>query len=190
MKISPKYTDQDWIKARDSEDWTQMVEIFHDRLEGRFLKPIKLIIEDSSGIGEFSGFSILALDCLVIETLQQFYDGLPKTPDHKGKEKFKAFLISSQYFKECFNEETAYLFYKHFRCGLLHQGQTMKKSKIKIGQKTMVSKIEDGLIIDRNLFHIALTKEVDDFKKIINDSKDKNLRINFVKKMNFICNSA
>ncbi|HSI24411.1 MAG TPA: hypothetical protein VK952_02205, partial [Methylotenera sp.] len=74
MEISPSYTDIDFKVARDDEKWEEMVVIFYDRLEGRFLKPIRLI-ENDMNIGMFSGFSILALDCLIIETLQQFYEG-------------------------------------------------------------------------------------------------------------------
>ena len=78
ISISPKYRSSHWQKAHADSDWDSMVEIFRDRIEGRFLKPIRLIAEDRD-IGEFSGFSILALDCLIIETLNLFYSGLNET---------------------------------------------------------------------------------------------------------------
>ncbi|MEX2478912.1 MAG: hypothetical protein WD357_10775 [Gracilimonas sp.] len=72
ISISPKYRVSDWINARDLNNWEIMVDIFNERLESRFLKPIRLISSDKR-IGNFSGFSIMAIDCLIIETLNQFY---------------------------------------------------------------------------------------------------------------------
>ena len=78
IKISPRFSKSHWQKACHEGDWKKMVKIFKDRIEGRFLKPIRLIAADLD-IGEFSGFSILALDCLIIETLNQFYHGIDET---------------------------------------------------------------------------------------------------------------
>lgn len=190
--ISPKYTNSDYKIARDSDDWTKMIEIFTDRLEGRFLNPIRLITKDDSGIGEFAGFSILALDCLIIETLQQFYDGLNKTPKYKGKEKFKSFLTNSAFFNKVFDNKMADIFYEHFRCGLLHQGQTMQKSLIKTGQTTMIipvtpDNLNVGFKLDRQKFHNALEQEIKSYVTRLINNTDKSIRENFIKKMNFIC---
>jgi hypothetical protein len=191
--ISPKYSNSDYKIARDGDDWPKMIEIFIDRLEGRFLKPIRLIINDDSGIGEFAGFSIIAIDCLIIETLQQFYDGKDKTPKYQGKDKFKNFLTNSKYFNSFFDEELADIFYEHFRCGLLHQGQTMGKSLIKTGQNSMIvpvtpDNIKVGFKLDRNKFHDALEQEINNYVIKLTNNKDKSIREHFIKKMNFICN--
>lgn len=89
-----------WKKARDELDWIQMTIIFNDRLEGRFLKPIRLI-ESDQRISNFSGFSILALDCLIIETLQQFYDDTDESESVGNS--FTNFLTNSEFFKTFFN---------------------------------------------------------------------------------------
>ncbi len=55
ISISPKYRKSHWREALAKNDWERMVEIFKDRIEGRFLKPVRLIAKDRD-IGEFSGF--------------------------------------------------------------------------------------------------------------------------------------
>jgi hypothetical protein len=82
LKISPNYEVSHFIKANKKNDWVELVKIFSDRLEGRYLEPIKLILEGDSKISEFSGFSILTLDCILIETLNQFYNGINETPSN------------------------------------------------------------------------------------------------------------
>lgn len=189
MKISPKYSDSDFTKAHKAGDWTNLVEIFSDRLNGRYLKPIELIQNGNCEISEFSGFSILSLDCVLIETLTQFDTGAKETPYRKVKQSFVSFLTTKDNFKKHFkNDDTAKIFYDHFRNGLLHQAQTKDKSLIKIGQSKMVTKIEGGLIIDRILFHQAIVDEINNYKsQLISGEDNKVKRENFITKMKFIC---
>lgn len=86
FSISLKYRVKNWNNAKKTGDWNLAAKIFYDRIESRYLKPVRLIANDDK-IGEFSGFAILAIDCLIIETLNQFYNGLDET---KGKH-WKAF---------------------------------------------------------------------------------------------------
>jgi len=67
-----------------------------------------------------SGFVVLALDCALIETLQQSRLGEEETPMRKGQEHFVGFLTETS-FKQYFDGAKAELFYKTIRCGLLHQ---------------------------------------------------------------------
>ena len=188
-RISPKYRVSHWVNARDSLNWQTMIAIFENRMNGRFLKPIDLIASNKE-IGEFSGFAILALDCLLIETLHQFYAGTDETVG-KHAEAFWNFFRSSKHFKNAFSKEKAKIFYSHFRCSLLHQAQTKKGSLVRIDQQSMIAlisnKVEDGLIVDRKKFHSAIKNEITSYKQLLLDG-DKSLRGNFIKKMDFICN--
>lgn len=192
ISISPKYRKSDWEKALAEDDWKEMVEIFKDRIESRFLKPIRLITNDQD-IGEFSGFSILALDCLIIETLNQFYHGIDETKRGAHEEAFWNFFKNSEFFKDHFNRDRASTFYQHYRCGILHQAQTKRKSVVRIDRETMIQSVEDdisiGLIVDRVKFHKALEKEISSYmKKLRNGEKENSsLRTSFIKKMNLIC---
>ena len=191
ISISPKYRTSHWQKAHAGSDWDSMVEMFEDRIEGRFLKPIRLIANDPD-IGEFSGFSILALDCLIIETLNQFYSGLNETEGAHDKA-FWNFFKNSEFFKGHFSRKKAFTFYGHYRCGILHQAQTKKKSVVRIDQRTMIQSVEDdiskGLIVDRSIFHKALEQEISSYmeKLIKGGEENSKLRANFIEKMNIIC---
>lgn len=190
FSISPNYEVSHWIEARDSSNWSKMIEIFTDRLEGRFLKPIRLIAANKK-MGGFSGFSVLTLDCLIIETLKQFYDGKDETEMNHAIA-FRDFFRGSPYFQDLASTKKAETFYSHFRCGLMHQAQTKKKSLIKIKQRHMAqqvsSNIDDGLIIDRVLFHQAIEDEINRYKSMLINCENENIRENFKNKMNIICN--
>ena len=186
MKISKNYSTTDWIKLKfDSEqDWEEACKIFYDRLYSRFLKPIKMI-EDY----EFSGFVIMALDCLLIETYQQFYNGEKETPKRKSKEYFKQFFNDTS-FKEDFKERMADMFYDHVRCGILHQAETKSNTKIKINDNLPIvkyAKNENGLIINRTKFHKKLISIINSYIKDLRNPTNEDLRKNFQKKMNYIC---
>jgi len=188
LSISPIYKVSDWTRARDGDDWALMTAIFNDRIESRYLKPIRLIASDSD-IGEFSGFSVLAIDCLIIETLNQFYLGLDET-EGEHRKAFWNFFKGSKHFKNHFTRKIAFTFYSHFRCGILHQAQTKLKSVVRIDRDEMVKPVskltKEGLIIDRVKFHSALESEISDYKSnLIENNND--LRKNFIVKMNYIC---
>lgn len=188
LLISPKYRVSDWVEARNANNWTLMVDVFKDRIEGRYLSPIRLIAK--SHIGEFSGFSILALDCLIVETLNQFYLGANETEGNHAQA-FWVFFQQSEYFRAHFTNDIATIFYRHFRCGLLHQAQTKCKSVIRIDQDVMIKPVNgdlnDGLVVDRVLFHEALENEIYSYQNKLIDGENIDLRDNFKTKMGFIC---
>ena len=82
MRIAPKstcgyWTVGDWVNAYNADDWDSMYMIFKNRLEFRYFDAIQgLIGVDVSQPTRRFGFSIMALDCLLIETLAQFYLGI------------------------------------------------------------------------------------------------------------------
>jgi hypothetical protein len=187
MHISPEYTVDDWQKLtldNDKEDdWQKAIDIFKDRIYGRFLKPVELIESDT-----FAGFAVMALDCLLIETFQQFKEGVNKTPDKKSGCYFVHFLTETS-FNKWFSIKTADMFYKQIRCGILHQAEAKGSSRIRIDIPVLVEYTDDnqGLIINRKLFHRQLVKEFESYLKRLQDPSEQDLRNNFKKKMNFIC---
>ena len=197
--ISPKDRADDWRKLDladpNSADWEAAVTIFSNRIEGRFLAPIRAIAKHTDNtISDFSGFTIIAIDCLLIETLYQFYKGKEST-DVKHADAFWFFFENSIFFNKYFDSKNkAEIFYGHFRCGILHQAQTKKLSKIRIGRPSMLEQsnpknIEDGFIIDRKQFHQALEDEIDTYKRQLKNPKtalDFDRRAKFVLKMAFI----
>lgn len=191
QSISPKYRVSDWRYAMQSDDWALMATIFKDRLNGRFLGPIELIEEDEK-FGEFAGFSIMALDCLLVETLNQFYQGCDETPrNHKFQ--FWKFFRASEYFRPSLTRRMSDIFYSHVRCGLLHQAQTKKGTLIRADQDKMIQAAPGGLVtgivVDRIRFHDALKQEISSYILKLERDGDNNaqLRVNFIRKMQYIC---
>ncbi|WP_183384493.1 hypothetical protein [Halomonas stenophila] len=155
------------------------------------MEPIELVEADRT-IGEFAGFSIMALDCLLIETLNQFYQGLDETPrDNQGQ--FWKFFRGSEHFKPNFNKKCSNIFYSHVHCGLLHQAQTKKGTLIRADQDRMIGPapggLTKGIIVDRVRFHEALKQEVSTYSRRLEagDEDGADLRKNFIKKMQLIC---
>ncbi|PZR20504.1 MAG: hypothetical protein DI539_10660 [Flavobacterium psychrophilum] len=162
IKISPKYYQSDWraldLTKNNKNDWSKAIDIFKDRIEGRYLKQIEALDTNADkDIRFYSGFAIMSLTCLLIETLEQFWTGNPQT-SRKSKTSIKKklnlwnkifkkdqstisndalafynFFQRSDKFRSFFDtHEKANVFYTKIRCGLLHQGQTKGKSLIHI----------------------------------------------------------
>ena len=189
MWISKNYTIDHWkaLTFSNEADWKEAINIFRDRVETRFLEFIRLIERH-----EHSGFVIVALDCLLIETLQQFYEGVRETPEGKSKDYFVEFLTKTS-FGKFFDKSLATMFYKRIRNGILHQAEIKGSSRIRIGEKVPLVKLSkdgNGLIINRKLFHNQLVEECKNYVSRLreNSPPDMDLRNKFRKKMDYICN--
>lgn len=79
LRISPQYTADEWGKLDENreEHWPSAVAMLRDRIEGRFLRHAQQCLKSPD-----SGFVVLAIDCLLLETLQQFRCGIV---DGRGK---------------------------------------------------------------------------------------------------------
>ena len=82
MRISRSYNTDDWksLTFKDEVDWELAVSIFRDRLETRYLEHIRSLLQRKT-----IGFVVLALDCILVETVQQFRLGTRATPWAKEK---------------------------------------------------------------------------------------------------------
>lgn len=192
MKISPRFTADDWLRLdpANEDDWPRALEIFRDRIEGRFLHPMRPFLRDKS-----SGFATLALDSLLVETLQQFWEGVPRTPSKisskgcpqlQSEPYFRAFLRGPLY-KGGFSRQTARLFYKTIRCGILHQAEAEGSSRVRRRGDTVALR-PDGRGIDVHpvKFHQELERAVDRYLAVLKDKTQTVRRRNFWEKMNYI----
>ncbi len=189
MRISPKYTAQDWHELTFSteEEWRRAVDIFHERVRERFLEPIARI-EDCP----YSGFAVLALDCLLIEMLQQFREGVERTPSGMSKLFFVKFLTETG-FGESFDKKMAERFYRQIRCGILHQAEIRGSSKILIDDTVplvMHTIDQKGLLVNRRVFHKQLMREFQAYIDELHDPSNEELRRKFIRKMKHICKNA
>ena len=184
MQISPNYSVSDWTRLDliKESGWKQAAKILHDRIEGRFLRMNESIQDD-----KFSGFAALALDCLLIETLQQFMQGVKATPRSKCGKYFEEFPTKTS-FGKYFDAAKAQMFYTQFRCGILHQAEIKGSSKVwKVGDLVRMTPDGKGLVINHKKFHSELRKVFANYLSKLRSGIDLPLRQKFRTKMDFIC---
>jgi hypothetical protein len=150
---SKKYV-SDWLNieptlaAADAGTWQTVVnDYYRDRLQTRYLDPIDLMRKHGPGKGE--GFSIVAIQCSLIEFLESCYQGINYEYGHRrgffasifrpfvggssasdftysdsGKI-FVSFLTTRSPVNQSFPTRSAARdFYRDVRCGVLHEART------------------------------------------------------------------
>jgi len=142
------------------------------RYQERFFEPIQAL-RNAGGNQQGFGFSMMALCCLLIETIQCYRAGLPST--NRGElerlaqrnagpanaysidpnEWKDARTVFEEFFRDAatkglFASIDGTDFYKNVRNGLLHQGQTKDGWKINVGQNQLFD--ANSKRLDRNLF--------------------------------------
>ncbi len=196
MYIAPSVHKDEWFKLNldddSGPDWNKAIKILEFRIKARYLEPVDLLIEEDDkrpAVERRYGFTILAIDCLLMETLQAFKDGLTDT---KGKSKptFKKFLKESPSFSPYFpDDKSAQSFYEDYRCGILHQAEVMGTSLVwSVGK--LRGKVGDKWYINRTEIHDKLKKDFYQYLELLRDKNNKKLRDNFRNKMNFIARKA
>lgn len=137
-KISEKQTLGAWIadsamlaSTGDLGLWDAAFEnFFRDRLHTRYFLPMAAIERDSANAWG-KGFSIVTIQCSLIEFLQSTYEGLsynrPAVPPYEYQQSgqmFIRFLTSHAPFSASFPQPLAAEFYDSVRNGLLHEART------------------------------------------------------------------
>ena len=166
--------------------WDKAIEIFDDRIRGRFLDQIENMVNCNYLMRD--GFSIMALNCLLIETLLQFEKGWDQTPLGRNKQEYKRFLQDK--FPEIFyHDKIARIFYEDIRCGILHSAQTKNRSKLTFEQENAVELPEDHNIIVVDVMKLtnAILNYYDRYIRDLRDEENLDLRVNFLNKMMYTC---
>lgn len=123
--------------------WMEVIEAFQRRLRERFLLPIHELQSHDKKTNRptRAGFAILALDCLLIDTIQSFREGRVSTGEGiSPATSFRNFL-KSKYFSG-FSGTNRTDFFNYIRNALFHNGETRKNWKIRIDTDSLVSKDE------------------------------------------------
>jgi hypothetical protein len=178
------------IETRLSRDVTvaqfRTMEAADDRVEiGRFV--VKRFDEryfaPITSAPQRHGFALMAVACLVIESLECFYEG---RKDSKG--------VSQDMFEEFFKRPTGLesfglgakgWFYKQVRCGILHQAEVVGGWRI----------LRRGPLLDTNERTINAKKFVELLQKAVADyaiqlQTNATLWKNFRNKMNAVCDNC
>jgi hypothetical protein len=184
-RIAGHYTVDHWrgIRSRflddpalaDRSSWQHAFQIFRRRVETRFLKPITKIL--SGGNLEGEGFAVAALQAILVEFLEAFYQGKIYAPPvseeelgqraaelrisreeldrheqpgeyHSSSRLVREFLTTHKPFCHEFNHATAAAYYRNIRCGLLHEAATKGGTLIRGDQKhRLITPLPGGDII-------------------------------------------
>jgi len=162
------------------ENRNEIADFVYERFNERYIKPIQNLEPD-----EKHGFSIMAVSCLMIESLESFKSGYKDTK-RKSKKTFTQFLSTESEFKDFSGFEES--FYINIRCGILHQSETTNGWKI----------IRKGKLLDSSRKTINATRFLNKLEKTLkkytsnlktenwNSKKWKNL----IKKLKSIINNC
>lgn len=185
-----------WGNGKEPE-WEVVFDLLHTRIKTRFLNPIDWILDKRHDKGE--GFSVVALQCILIELLEAFYQGKIYTTSKKprefeynsSKQLFSDFLMNHEPFSKHFTLKTnANGFFDNIRCGLLHEAATKETSKINNapGHDMLVLFEHDdpsNMRIYRENFYNAIKEFIESYRIELLSTMD--LQINFIRKMDDIC---
>lgn len=143
-------TSKDYERFVKEKNKSAIAEIVFCRLFGRYLK-LFTFKNDIYNKHYKNGFAIMANCCLCIEALQSFKNGWSKTKQN-GDGVFDDFFNNTTKLKEFSKKH----FYKHIRCGILHQGETTGGWRIK----------RKGLLLENKT--INAVKFLDELRKELN----------------------
>lgn len=190
MQIAPGTDADEWKKLNLDipSDWETAVRIFERRIRARFTDAIEFLIDDDDrrpATERRWGFAVLALDCLLVESLQAFRRGLTDTRG-KSKELCVQFLTERTAFKAFFTSpDIATRFYYEFRCGIAHNAQVFGDGRVwSIGP--LLAMMGTQITVNRTSFHQALVTELEQYLAALRNGVDRELRANFRTKMDFI----
>ena len=182
--IAPGYTKEEYINLKLSVNsneatWQKAIDIFKARMEKRFFDKIDLLLKNDSE----DAFAAMAVCCLLVETLAQFYEGKNDFKNCSQRE-YTIFLSRELNLKK----DTATTFYANVRCGILHAAQTSKNVVLCLGGQEILFYQNNSMFVDVEKFADKLKEYCENYCGRLSDQKNKEARSNFVKKMNFICN--
>jgi len=112
-ELAPRFTVRDYKDALQRQDKATIAEAIRRRFTDRYIYPVRTAPK--------RGFTIMAVSCLMIEALECFRQGY-ETSFQRSKKAFCLFFDEFEPFKDLRGHVPA--FYKHVRCGILHQAET------------------------------------------------------------------
>jgi hypothetical protein len=181
VKISPRFADDDWrrINFSTEDGWRQAIGVVEDRIEGRWLKWVDQIIQ-----GSYSGFAVLVLDCVVLESIWGFQNG--KAVPHGHEREVYREILSSRRFR--WSEAVSDDFREFVRNGLMHDAETRGLWLVEATSPNgaiISGDAAGGYVLNRTEFHKAVRGTFQDWLDTLRKG-DKTLHNNMRKRMDEI----
>lgn len=217
-----QFSSTDWEKLEprldhDEAAWEQAIGVFERRIKERFFTCIDAVVKADTkpdlkcsdsppkDLHCIPGFSIMALCCLLVETLQGFRESAATTgppgpctyptgpcvkpsPDTTGQ--FIKFLRRPAFCGAFAEDKIAKSFVRGVRNGILHEAETRKWLIWREAPSTMVQPLEDGYALNRTMFYEAVKQEFESYLKDLRDPINGEFRERFKKKMKDICKES
>ncbi len=173
----------------DNKNWGKAIKYFEERFNKRYFDQLDILIHHNNNNIKYNcGFLIITIDCILIETLEQFYEG--KNEIKESDLSFYNFSKRNEKLKSLFeNRKDAGIFHGIVRSGLVHQAMTKKSSIINVKKKDMTINWIDvdnkklGFEINRNNFHNCVIEEYKKYIQILKTGKDLVVLENFKQKL-------
>jgi len=190
-ELASNFTVAHYLELRPTLDesnptsWDAALRALRRRIDERFLKPIRELarVDNREHVPYRPGFAILALDCLLIDTVQSFREGRVATGEVSPAQSFKTFLSSPRF--SDFKRNDRGDFFHYVRNGILHNGETRKDWKVRIDTTRMLERAPTTRTINRRLFHAAVVREWRELYKTLR-AGDKEARAQFLRRMDSI----
>jgi hypothetical protein len=166
------------LLQRKNEDRVFFVGVIRHRLIHRYMEPLSS--------QKTSSFLLVAVSCLLIETLQSFRAGQNNT-NRKSQKTFKDFFEGNSDLFPGFSA-VAKEFYENIRCGILHQAETTNGWRLKKVGPLLDSREK---VINGELFFRAVRKAVEKYLLTLktDEIETQNWR-NALIKLKFICDNC
>ena len=178
LMLSPSYTEKDWNDAFEGhEQWDAAINIVEDRIKGRWLNAADRLLGEP-----FAGFAILAIDCIILESLWGFMNGaaFPKGREEQAYQQ----ILTGPHFG--WTDSQSEDFRQLVRNGLMHDAETRSRWLVKktVPRDVIVRKDANGdYALNRTRFHNALKAAFKDWLNKLR-SGDPALRGKMRKRMN------
>lgn len=220
--LHKRLINRDGTNSNDQDAWRCAIEVLERRIRERFLSGIEALEtadskSDISVVDEapadcstlphgdgivVPGFAIMALCCLLAETLQSFrcktempqrLDGrcsypngaCIRIPQTTTADAFKAYLRRPAFGGAFADEQIASSFVNGVRNGILHEAETRNWVIWRSEPENQIAAKEgEGYALNRGAFYRALKHDFADYLADLRKPKSLDLRVRFRKKMN------
>lgn len=178
--LATDFSVADYRAAVADRNGARLVTFLNQRFTERYLKPAF----PESGR---NGFTIIAVCCLMIESLEVFRNGPRAMKQKKGHEAFEGFFAHYSGFETLVS--LAGDFYGHVRCGILHKAQTTGSWRIRRDRSPLFD--PTTLTIEAERFHSAVSAALIRYcQDLTVASWDAPLWVNFRETMDSMCSTS
>ena len=149
---------KDWNACFAAQpDWDKAINIVQDRVEGRWLRWSDKLCDEQG-----SGFAVLALDCITLESLWGFIHGRP-VPKGDGEGVYRDMLARAEF---GWTHHESDDFRRFVRNGLMHDAETRSNWMVEmtVPRSVIMERSAGGQYrINRTKFHKAVRATFEDW---------------------------